>query len=241
MTNKTTSNKKFSNYGTHNGFGSIELYYSEYYEKMMGQYSTGLMSFLWKYPHKLIEKPFRRRNYDSILELGAGSGEHISFVKSKFNEYLALDTDKNLISKIKKDFKIKGVVGDAERLIFVDDYFDRVIATCLLAHLSHPEQALSEWRRVAKSGSTISIYMPCEPGLALRIFRKLISAPKARRLGFKGFELYIARDHKNDFNRMKELILFVFRHDKIRFKYRPLVLSSWYLNLFSIVEIEVRK
>jgi ubiquinone/menaquinone biosynthesis C-methylase UbiE len=42
---------------------------------------------------------------------------------------------------------------NAEKLdLIADNAYDRLTATCLIAHLANPEQALVEWRRVVKSG-----------------------------------------------------------------------------------------
>ena len=55
-------------------YGNVEKYYKSIYSRMMGIQSTGLMSLLWKYPHKLMEKPFRGQHFETILEVGAGGG-----------------------------------------------------------------------------------------------------------------------------------------------------------------------
>jgi len=78
---------------------------------------------------------------------------------------------------------------DAVSLPFPDQCFDRVIATCLIAHLKDPEVALTEWRRVLRKGGELTMYVPCELGFSLRLFRKLFLAPKAKRLGFQGLNL----------------------------------------------------
>lgn len=58
-------------------FGSVDRYYKSIYSRMVGIESTGLMSLMWKYPHKLMEKPFSGRYFEKILEVGAGGGEHL--------------------------------------------------------------------------------------------------------------------------------------------------------------------
>ena len=61
---------------------------------MMGHNSQGFLSILWKYPHRLMEKPFKNNSKKRILELGAGEGEHLQFVEQNFDEYLLTDIDK---------------------------------------------------------------------------------------------------------------------------------------------------
>jgi hypothetical protein len=107
--------------------------------------------------------------------------------------------------------------------------------------VSDLESCLEEWRRVVRTKGTISIYLPCEPGIALTVFRKLVSAQKAKKLGYRGFNVYIARDHINDFVRMRTLINHIFQSDAVTYKLRPFPGFSWYLNMFSIVEITIMK
>jgi len=223
--------------------GNVNLYYKDFYRKMMGHESVGFVSYLWKYPHKVMEKSFSSNLNLDILELGFGEGEHLAFVKQDFNSYVATDIDYARLKKLKlgKSNKVKIKKVDAEKLPFKSNTFDRVIATCLIAHLKNPEEALNEWRRVIKPGGKATIYVALEPGLALRIFRRFITAPKASRLGFEGFNLYIARDHVNDAFRVLNLMAEVFRSDELMFSYRPFFFRSWYLNLFCVVNIEKRK
>jgi phosphatidylethanolamine/phosphatidyl-N-methylethanolamine N-methyltransferase len=220
--------------------GNIQVYYKEFYSQMMGHDSTGLMSFLWKYPHKIMEKPFKTNSRFRILELGFGEGEHLQFVKSDFSEYLATDIDQVRLEKLsaKLPSKVSTQRVDASLLPFEDETFDRVIATCLIAHLQEPEKSLMEWRRVLKPGGSISIYVPCEPGFSLRLFRKLITAPKAKKLGFEGFNLYISRDHVNDAFRILNIAAETFRTDRQKLVFRPFFLRSWYLNLFCVIQVK---
>ena len=128
---------------------------------------------------------------------------------------------------------------NAEDLKFSSSYFDRLIATCLIVHLNDPEKALREWRRVLKPGATATIYVALEPSLALRIFRIMFTSRKAKKLGFEGYKLFIARDHINYASGVMELIHEVFKEDSISKRYRPLPLPFWYINLFCIVDIKI--
>lgn len=220
--------------------GNVEVYYKEFYSRMMGHDSNGLFSILWKYPHSLMEKPFKSNEGFKILELGCGEGEHFDFVTNDFSHYLATDLDAHRLERIRPKLSENSSITacDAEKLPFEDQSFDRVIATCLLAHLVDPEGALREWRRVTKIGGSLTIYIPCEPGFSLRLFRKMFSAPKARKLGFEGFNLYIARDHRNDAFRLLNIAAEVFHSDSLKYVFRPFFIRSWYLNLFGILQVK---
>jgi ubiquinone/menaquinone biosynthesis C-methylase UbiE len=220
--------------------GNVELYYKNFYSRMIGHDSDGVLKILWKYPHRLMEKPFKSNMQLKILELGFGEGEHLDFVATDYSEYVATDIDQHRLNKVsnKLSDKVKTLACDAAILPFQDAEFDRVIATCLIAHLPNPEQSLLEWRRVLKPGGRLTVYVPCEPGFSLRLFRKLFTAPKAKKLGFEGFNLYIARDHVNDAFRVLNIAAEVFRRDDLKLVFRPFYFRSWYLNLFSIIQVK---
>jgi ubiquinone/menaquinone biosynthesis C-methylase UbiE len=226
-----------------NNDGSVEYYYQHFYRKMIGLDSTGLLSLLWKFPHWLMERSHKSNKHFTILELGVGEGEHIQFVKNDYEKYIALDLDGDRLKHIEKlNFpRVMTQQGNAEQLEFPDSTFDRLIATCLLVHLDDPETALREWERVLKPGGTLTIYVPCEPGLALKIFRNLITKPKAKKMGYDGYDLFIARDHKTSADRVVTLCRFIFGPKRMNVRYYPFLIHSWYLNLFSVIHIKKAK
>lgn len=225
---------------THN-FGDKQYYYQHIYSKMIGNQATGILSILWQYPHKLMEKKFKSNKLLKILEVGYGQGEHMSFVAKDFATYNAIDISSSQVAltalEVGSSFEYQ--LMNAEDLKFSSSYFDRLIATCLIVHLNDPEKALREWRRVLKPGATATIYVALEPSLALRIFRIMFTSRKAKKLGFEGYKLFIARDHINYASGVMELIHEVFKEDSISKRYRPLPLPFWYINLFCIVDIKI--
>jgi phosphatidylethanolamine/phosphatidyl-N-methylethanolamine N-methyltransferase len=226
---------------TDENYGSKRFYYQHVYGKMIGNQATGLLNLLWRYPHKLMEKRFKSNQGLKILEVGYGKGEHFSFITQDFTSYTAIDInssapDPKFVEK-RGVFEYKSM--NAEDLKFPSNHFDRLIATCLIVHLKDPEKALREWRRVLKPGAVASIYLALEPSLALRIFRILLTSRKAKKLGFNGYKLFIARDHINYASGVMELIREVFKGDSISQKYRPFPVPFWYINLFCIVDIKI--
>ncbi len=187
-----------------------------------------------------MERKFKNNNGKSILELGVGEGEHIQFVSANYDRYVAYDIDGERL-KLINEFgipKLEIQQGDAQKLDFPDTTFDRIIVTCLLVHLDDPEKALREWERVLKRGGTLTMYVPCEPGMALKIFRKLVMKPKAKKMGYDGYDLFIARDHKTSADRVITLCRHIFGDGKMAVKYYPFLIKSWYLNLFSVIHIK---
>jgi len=221
---------------------SVQDYYANYYSRMMGKEAKGILKYLWVYPHRLMSKASKKSKYSKIIEVGAGQGEHLYAVGNLIDcdFYTVVDIDGQRLKLIPEHskFQIIRLVSDAVSTGLNGGEYDKLIATCLLAHLPEPETALNEWRRMVKNGGELILYIPCEPGIALMIFRKLITEKKAKKLGFEGFKLLIARDHANSADRLLTLIKHVFRNDRIDFLYRPFIFHSWYLNLFIVVKIE---
>jgi phosphatidylethanolamine/phosphatidyl-N-methylethanolamine N-methyltransferase len=223
-------------------FGNQDHFYQHFYSKTIGQKAGGLRSVLWKYPHRLIERKFRTNSNKAILEVGAGNGEHLPFVTSNFDSYTALDLRISPELDSLASAKVKSIQGDVTSLQgHNDSFYDRIVATCLLAHLRDPERALSEMRRVAKPDGVIQIYLPCEPGLLLALFRSIVTAPAVRRLGFKGFDLFMAREHRNSLPNLLTQVKYIFSVDEIQVLRRPFPGLWWFLNLFFLVEIRVKK
>ena len=145
-------------------------YYKKHYAKV--QYS-GILGFFTGGYHKKIEKGNLRKTFDSVLEIGGGSGEHIKYVKHNFSSYILLDIveDSSKLKNLSTDprsSKIKFVLADAGSMPFEDLTFDRIVSTCVLHHIPNLESALREIRRVANNGASIDLYVPCDPGMLHR-------------------------------------------------------------------------
>lgn len=215
---------------------SPERYYDDAYERVM---YTGVVGWYSRWAHSLLERPFRRLPSGRVLEVGAGAGQHASYV-AHFDSYLETD-----ISVPAGDVAVRHLSAgpverrrlDAQDLSGIPDgSIDRVIATCLLAHLDQPGQALSEWRRVTRPGGTISIYVPAEPGMLLRLVRRVVMVPKSRALG-QDHERTVYLDHRNHYPGMRSLIAEVFADDDVRRRRYPVPFVGWNLSLFDVVHV----
>ena len=171
------------------------------------------------------------------MKSGGGSGEHFAFVRHEFDSYFVTDlTQRELHQGAKYDSRVEFKVENVENLSFPNKFFDRVIATCLLHHVNKPEEALKEILRVLKPGGVVSIFLSCDPGILVRVLRSLTSSRKAKKLGFRGYKLMIAREHRNHISSLLELAKFVFRDAEIELRYRPFLVPSWNLNGYLIFE-----
>ena len=210
-------------------------YFAGDYQQVM---YTGAVGFFSRLTHKLMDRPFRSVRTPVILEVGAGAGQHAEYVTTDFDTYYMTDISPEVISKYSGgDKRVIPKVADAENLVdFADDSVDRVVATCLLAHLTNPEEALMEWRRVVKPGGSLSIYVPAEPGMLLRLLRHTAVAPKARKIGNDHLAT-VYRHHRNHYPSMKVMIRSVFASDKVIRKRFPTRILGWNFSLFELYHI----
>ena len=218
----------------------IDNFYTEVYDKYLND------DCLIRIANKTLEKRIehnsnKQDNY--VLEIGGGGGEHIKYV-SNFPQknYIILDpreTSKLIIRKLKKlSSKIKFVSGVAEEIPFPNCYFDRVISSCVLAHLDDPLASLLECRRVTKENGTLSFLVTADPGFLNQLVKKIYSYPKLNKLSEYPASLIYALDHKNGIINILAIIRYVFRHDDIKMNYHPFFIPSINFNLAVIVNIK---
>lgn len=218
----------------------LNKWYSQYYSKTSyGCYSGSAHQYL----HKSIERRYSSTDlFSRTLELGGNTGEHVPFVHHKFDEYFLVDKFDNLDENAKsvlKNGKIQFVLADAEALPFEDKSFDRILCTCLLHHVFHPELVLTEIRRLLKPGAPVDIFLSSDPGMLFRLGRNLTTKRNSSILGLKRVkELVDARDHINHTAGLETLISHVFRNDKITKKTYPFSNVGWNFSFWSVFHIE---
>ncbi len=211
-------------------------FYSESYSNLMNR---GTVGKIWQFIHQKMEKPFKNIVEDKVLEIGCGDGEHLKAISSNIKLYYATD--------IRIDWLLKNLNGrkntvvekqDAMNLTYSDNFFDRIIVTCVLMHLDNPILALQEMKRVLKPGGYLSLYLPCEPGIFLRIVRKLVTHPKAKRQGLDNIAFIHFIEHRNYFTAVDFFVRREFQNSKIQSRYYPFFFLTWNFNLFRLYTIK---
>lgn len=213
----------------------------------MEHYAAAQRSGLQGFGNGLIDRaierrraPFGRQCRSRVLELGAGSGEHLGFVAAEtYKEWTCLDlapgeADPRLMRQL-MDQGIKFVKGDVQSLTYSDYTFDEVVSTCLLHHVSSPEAALMEMRRVVKIGGRITVGMPTDPGIVNRLVKQFVTFPQMRRVGIQAPALQYAREHRNHIGAILQQVGHVFASDDLQITHLPFHIPSWNLNLMTIV------
>ena len=218
-------------------YGDPSVYYQKYYDVCGGSSNSSLFFALM---HRLIESKenlFNLNDFSKTLEIGAGSGQHFKYVNHSYTIYINSDIR---FPQKDQNFGPGFIQIDAHSTPFKDESLDRVLSTCVLAHMQNPEQALSEWKRIVKHGGVLNFLVPCEPGLLLRFFRYFSTARKSKKLGYEGYGLCLAREHIIYFLQLDTLISYIFRNDQINRKFFPFrFIKSWNLNFFVIYSIKI--
>jgi phosphatidylethanolamine/phosphatidyl-N-methylethanolamine N-methyltransferase len=210
--------------------------YSSQYEA--ANYGSGLAGFVMRRSHELIEKSFGPNcSFGTVLEVGAGSGVHIQFVRHRFSRYVMTDFSQHMLDQTR--CTVPGVEiqeEDATRLSFADASVDRLIATHVLEHLHKPHEVLREWVRVLRPGGLLSLVLPCDPGLLWRLGRHLGPRRAAIARGLS-YDYVMAREHVNSITNLVAFIRYYF--DEREEFWWPTRLQSTDANLIYAVNIRV--
>jgi ubiquinone/menaquinone biosynthesis C-methylase UbiE len=208
--------------------------FSEVYDD--SNYSSPLQAFVMRASHRLVEKNYTQDDYfGKTLEIGAGTGEHLSFVKHGFTEYTLSDLDQKTLdvakTKIPRNLqgKVLFEVQSGSQLSYPDNIFDRLIASHVLEHIYQPHLALKEWMRVLKPGGVLSILIPTDPGVAWRLGRHLGPRKNAIAQGI-AYDYVMAREHVNACNNLIAILRHYFSQADER--WWPTAIPSIDLNLF---------
>ncbi|MFH2135442.1 MAG: class I SAM-dependent methyltransferase [Pseudomonadota bacterium] len=216
--------------------------WSEIYDNL--NYENGSAGYFLKKSHAWLEQQLdETRHFDRVLEVGAGTGIHLPFIRHTFNEYWMTDLNPPMLDKIEhgkdSDGKNRNIIVSAEnasQLSYPDASFDRLIAAHVLEHLYKPHEVLREWARVLKPGGMMSLLLPCDPGLLWRMGQHVGSRGKFERVGFE-YDYWAARGHVNPINNLVIFINYYF--DNVKSSWYPMRIPSIDANLFYIAHITV--
>lgn len=212
----------------------VAWYQSGAYEQC---YHKGLFSVIWNLVYRTMERRFHLpANPIRVIEVGAGAGNYRPFVRHPLVSYV--EVDQFDFQNAPNAFGVRRVRANVEVLDFASDgEFDRLIATCVLAHLDKPRLALAEWNRVVRPGGQLTIYVPPEGGLVTHLVRTILIWPKQKRLGLDRPRELAAIEHRYTFEYLRAIIKEEFNSfAKVEERRHPFGLPS-HLALFSTFHI----
>lgn len=193
----------------------------------------GLISYCNRWGHRQLEKPFSAgRSFERVLEVGAGTGMHLDFVRHSYQEYHMSDLNQGMLDKAKErhggNSRVVFEVQDACALDYPDQSFDRVISVYNLEHLPRPHEVIKEWGRVLRPGGVTSVAIPTEGGLAWNLGRHLTTRRQFRKLGLD-LDYIVSREHINCAYRLVALIRYYY--PKAKFSWFPSLIPLSHVNL----------
>lgn len=208
--------------------------FSKVYDKE--NYLSPLRSSAMRASHKLVEKAFdKRTHFARVLEIGAGTGEHLPFVQHSFDEYTLTDHNPETLEVAQSKLaytpsgKLTFEVQTGSELSYPDNTFDRLVAAHVLEHIYQPHLALKEWRRVLKHGGTLSILIPTDPGVAWRLGKCFGPRRNAIAQGI-AYDYVMAREHVNSCSNLIAILRHYF--PKSKEAWWPFPIPSIDFNLF---------
>jgi phosphatidylethanolamine/phosphatidyl-N-methylethanolamine N-methyltransferase len=204
-------------------------------------YDGSLAAIFMRRCHRILERRFHKgEHFSNVIEVGAGTCQHIQHVQHGFDRYVVTDLDEEMLrmgrARLPERTRatVELSVQNARALSYADQSFDRLIATHVLEHLPDPADVLREWYRVVRPGGVLSIVLPCDPGMMWRFGRHLGPRRTARRAGLE-YDYFMAREHINSIFNLVTLIRYYF--ESIDESWYPLMIPSANLNLFYICNI----
>jgi ubiquinone/menaquinone biosynthesis C-methylase UbiE len=207
-------------------------------------YGRSLAGRIMRHGHVLLERPFGpAAHFGTVLEVGAGSGEHLRYVRHRFDAYCMTDWNDIRLEHARAALppelrdKVQVAREDATRLSLPDTSVDRLIACHVLEHLYRPHEVLREWYRVLRRGGVMSLLLPCDPGLLWRLGRRFGPRAKAERAGIE-YDYWMAREHVNPIGNLVVFLRYYF--PDLREDWFPARIPSTDLNLLYLCHVTKR-
>lgn len=200
--------------------------------------SGGLTGWGYRKTHRDVERHLSAQTAQRILEIGAGAGEHLDFVKSDYERYVMVDLRTRPSSlRPEHNQRISWLQADASEHLFAADSFDRVVSMCVLHHVTELTPILTNIGVWLKPGGTFSLFLPSDPGILNRVNRRLVVNRRAKRLGINEYPLVWAREHRNHVWSIKTQLLSAFEGFDFKVRYWPFRIPAADLSLYSIWHI----
>ena len=207
--------------------------YENDYEKLFITGRNGIASTVM---HRLLERKLDKFHFSRTLEVGANKGEHLKHVRHTYDEYILSDIVERIDSQLLSS-KISFQIADVCSLEFPDNYFDRIVVTCVIQHVENPEKAFSELLRVLKPGGNCRILLQSDSSILFRLVRTLTTVRYARKANkIEEVQLFFAREHRNNYLNLITLARYMYK--KHAYRSFSLPIRIWPVEIFRIIEFK---
>ncbi len=120
---------------------------------------------LWRRTHEVLSaiNDFAEKPILNIIDLGAADGRMLDIIHRKYPQAhcLGIEYNQELVNFGKTKFPdLELIQGDIQSLDFPDNFFDVVIATAVIEHVSDPGKAIREAKRVLKRKGILVLTSP---------------------------------------------------------------------------------
>ncbi|MCM8807793.1 MAG: class I SAM-dependent methyltransferase [Candidatus Omnitrophica bacterium] len=108
----------------------------------------------------LLKKITKWDRSDVVLDVGCGSGRFIQLLSPLVREIHGIDISEEAL-KIARNLKINNAFlrkGNALKIPYKDNFFDKVICIDVIEHIEDDEKVLKEIKRVLKKGGEGIVY-----------------------------------------------------------------------------------
>lgn len=146
-----------------------------------------------------------------ILDIGCGDGVLLSLIKN--SALYGVDLDQSSLNYGASRVKAKFIQAPADKLPFKANFFDIVLATEIIEHLTQPEKLIQEAKRVLKPSGYLILTTPVkQPGrLTDKLHVQEFSPTELRNLLRSHFQLItITQSHPLCLKKIYTLTLFKF-------------------------------
>ena len=113
---------------------------------------------------RVVFDMLKNTHFKRVVDLGCGSGGYLRIKKLYNCLYFGLDFSENMIKAAKERAKDLGIeegvffeIGDAKNTPYPNDFFDLVLAICLIEYFEKPDELIKEIMRILKEEGVLII------------------------------------------------------------------------------------
>src|SRR3989344_9258648 len=106
----------------------------------------------WEGRRQLVKILLGKKKYETILDVGYGTGEMMTYLKSAFPKarLFGIDTSSRAINYARERGHKNIIKANAMRLPYKNNYFDAVLFLDVLEHIKDDQRCINEAKRVLK-------------------------------------------------------------------------------------------